>query len=73
VAIDEVESGGGGRAGRGAGTSLGREGLADLVPRSCRHASRFADGLRGAGYAILNDVVVNQVLVSFGEPEMPPR
>jgi glutamate/tyrosine decarboxylase-like PLP-dependent enzyme len=32
--------------------SLGREGLADLVERSCRHASRFADGLRGAGFAI---------------------
>jgi glutamate/tyrosine decarboxylase-like PLP-dependent enzyme len=50
--------------------SLGREGLADLVERSCRHASRFADGLRGAGCAILNDVVINQVLVSFGDPEM---
>ena len=30
--------------------SLGREGLADLVERTCRHASRFADGLRAAGY-----------------------
>jgi glutamate/tyrosine decarboxylase-like PLP-dependent enzyme len=50
--------------------SLGREGLADLVERSCRHASRFADGLRGAGCTILNDVVINQVLVSFGDPEM---
>jgi glutamate/tyrosine decarboxylase-like PLP-dependent enzyme len=50
--------------------SLGREGLADLVERSCRHASRFADGLRDAGYAILNDVVINQVLVSFGDPDM---
>jgi glutamate/tyrosine decarboxylase-like PLP-dependent enzyme len=50
--------------------SLGREGLADLVERTCRHASRFADGLRGAGFAILNDVVINQVLVSFGEPEV---
>jgi glutamate/tyrosine decarboxylase-like PLP-dependent enzyme len=50
--------------------SLGREGLADLVERSCRHASRFADGLRGAGCAILNDVVINQVLVSFGDSEM---
>jgi glutamate/tyrosine decarboxylase-like PLP-dependent enzyme len=50
--------------------SLGREGLADLVERSCRHASRFADGLRDAGFAILNDVVINQVLVSFGDPEM---
>ena len=50
--------------------SLGREGLADLVERSCRHASRFADGLRGGDCAILNDVVINQVLVSFGDPEM---
>jgi glutamate/tyrosine decarboxylase-like PLP-dependent enzyme len=50
--------------------SLGREGLADLVERSCRHASRFADGLRDAGFAILNDVIINQVLVSFGDPEM---
>jgi glutamate/tyrosine decarboxylase-like PLP-dependent enzyme len=49
--------------------SLGREGLADLVERSCRHASRFADELRSAGCTILNDVVLNQVLVSFGDPE----
>jgi glutamate/tyrosine decarboxylase-like PLP-dependent enzyme len=49
--------------------SLGGEGLADLVERSCRHASRFANGLRDAGYAILNDVVINQVLVSFGDSE----
>ena len=49
--------------------SLGREGLTDLIERSCRHASRFADGLRAAGCAILNDVVINQVLVSFGDPE----
>ena len=49
--------------------SLGREGLSDLVERSCRHASRFAEGLRDAGCAILNDVVINQVLVSFGDPE----
>jgi glutamate/tyrosine decarboxylase-like PLP-dependent enzyme len=53
--------------------SLGREGLADLVERTCRHASRFADGLRGAGHAILNDVVLNQVLVSFGDAETTRR
>lgn len=50
--------------------SLGRRGLADLIERTCRHARRFADGLREAGYEILNDVVINQVLVSFGEPEI---
>jgi glutamate/tyrosine decarboxylase-like PLP-dependent enzyme len=47
--------------------SLGRSGLAGLIERCCRHASRFADGLRAAGYEILNDVTLNQVLVSFGD------
>jgi glutamate/tyrosine decarboxylase-like PLP-dependent enzyme len=49
--------------------SLGREGLAALVERCCRHALRFAEGLAAAGYEILNDVRLNQVLVSFGSPE----
>ncbi len=52
---------------------LGREGVADLVERTCRHASRFAEGLRSAGYEVLNDVVLNQVLVSFGEPDVTRR
>ncbi len=47
--------------------SLGREGLADLIERTCRHAARFAAGLAAAGYEILNDVALNQVLVSFGD------
>lgn len=49
--------------------SLGRQGVVDLVERTCRHARRFAEGLASAGYRVLNDVVLNQVLVSFGEPE----
>jgi glutamate/tyrosine decarboxylase-like PLP-dependent enzyme len=49
--------------------SLGRQGLANLIERTCRHATRFAEGLRDAGYDILNDVVINQVLVSFGDAE----
>jgi glutamate/tyrosine decarboxylase-like PLP-dependent enzyme len=49
--------------------SLGRSGLADLVERNCRLAKRFADAFRDAGYAVLNDVVLNQVLVSFGDAE----
>jgi glutamate/tyrosine decarboxylase-like PLP-dependent enzyme len=53
--------------------ALGRSGLAELVERCCRHATRFADGLRQAGYQVLNDVVLNQVLVSFGEPERTRR
>jgi glutamate/tyrosine decarboxylase-like PLP-dependent enzyme len=47
--------------------ALGREGVADLVERTCRHARSFAAGLAVAGYEILNDVVLNQVLVSFGD------
>jgi len=53
--------------------SLGRSGLADLVERCCRHATRFADGLEAAGYTVLNDVVLNQVLVSFGDAETTNR
>ena len=49
--------------------SLGRSGLADLIERNCAYATRFADGFRKAGYEILNDVVLNQVLVSFGDEE----
>lgn len=49
--------------------SLGKQGLADLVERTCRHAARFAAGLHDAGYQILNDIVINQVLVSFGDAE----
>ena len=43
------------------------------MARTCRHAARFAEGLRAAGYAVLNDVVFNQVLVSFGDPAMTNR
>jgi len=49
--------------------SLGRTGLADLIERTCRYASRFSEGLSAAGYQVLNDVVINQVLVSFGDDE----
>ena len=49
--------------------SLGRSGLAELVDRCCGCAQRFAEGLAGAGFEVLNDVVLNQVLVSFGAPE----
>ena len=47
--------------------SLGWSGLADLIERTCRYAQHFAEGLHAAGYSILNDVVLNQVLVSFGD------
>jgi glutamate/tyrosine decarboxylase-like PLP-dependent enzyme len=50
--------------------SLGRSGLADLIERTCRYARRFADGLAAAGYPPLNEVTLNQVLVSFGDNEI---
>ena len=49
--------------------SLGKEGLADMIEQHCAYARQFATGLQKAGYEILNDVVLNQVLVSFGSPE----
>jgi glutamate/tyrosine decarboxylase-like PLP-dependent enzyme len=52
---------------------LGREGVADLVERCCRHARRFAEGLSAAGYEVLNEVVLNQVLVSFGDSDATHR
>jgi glutamate/tyrosine decarboxylase-like PLP-dependent enzyme len=53
--------------------SLGRGGLRDLFERTCRHATRFAQGLRRAGFEVLNEVVLNQVLVSFGPDERTRR
>ena len=53
--------------------SLGRSGVTDLVERCCRYASVFADGLREAGYEVLNDVQLNQVLVRFGDDETTRR
>jgi aromatic-L-amino-acid decarboxylase len=49
---------------------LGRKGLAEMIDRTCNMAVMFAEKLRSAGYDILNDVVLNQVLVSFGEPDL---
>ncbi|HKS58269.1 MAG TPA: pyridoxal-dependent decarboxylase [Steroidobacteraceae bacterium] len=53
--------------------SLGKHGLAELIERNCRHAQRFATELRKAGHHVLNDVVLNQVLVSFGPPDLTRR
>jgi glutamate/tyrosine decarboxylase-like PLP-dependent enzyme len=49
--------------------SLGRAGMAAIVERNSAQAHRFAEGLRSAGLKVLNDVVINQVLVSFGSAE----
>ncbi|NND70882.1 MAG: aspartate aminotransferase family protein [Rhodothermales bacterium] len=53
--------------------SLGRSGLAELVERNCAQAARFAAGLQSHGFKVLNDVVLNQVLVSFGESDRTKR
>lgn len=47
--------------------SLGRQGVAEMIDRCCSNARRFAVGLKAAGHDVLNDVVLNQVLVSFGD------
>ncbi len=53
--------------------SLGRRGVADLVEGCVAHARRLAEGLRAGGCRILNEVVLNQVLVSFGDAERTRR
>jgi glutamate/tyrosine decarboxylase-like PLP-dependent enzyme len=53
--------------------SLGRGGVGEMIERNCRQARLFADRLRAAGFSVLNDVVLNQVLVSFGSPEETRR
>ncbi len=53
--------------------SLGKKGLSELIERCCNHAKHFAEELSSAGYEILNEVVLNQVLVSFGEAEITNR
>ena len=50
--------------------SLGRSGVAGLVERCCDHARTFAELLGGQPHVdILNDVVLNQVLVRFGDDD----
>jgi glutamate/tyrosine decarboxylase-like PLP-dependent enzyme len=44
-----------------------------MIERNCRQAACFAEDLRAAGFAILNDVVLNQVVVSFGTDAQTQR
>jgi glutamate/tyrosine decarboxylase-like PLP-dependent enzyme len=47
---------------------LGATGVAELVDRCCRMARLFAEQLADVeGVEVVNDVVLNQVLVSFGD------
>ena len=49
--------------------TLGRSGVAELVDRCCSHARWLAEGLRGLGWEIHNEVVLNQVVASYRDPE----
>jgi len=53
--------------------SLGRSGIAEMIERNCAQARRFAEGLSAEGFEILNEVALNQVLVSFGDAEKTTR
>jgi len=52
---------------------LGRTGLAALVARNCRQARRIASALEAAGVEVLNEVVLNQVVVAFGNDAQTRR
>jgi glutamate/tyrosine decarboxylase-like PLP-dependent enzyme len=53
---------------------LGRSGVAELVTRTCALARRFADGMREVpGADVANEVVLNQVLVGFGDDARTDR
>jgi glutamate/tyrosine decarboxylase-like PLP-dependent enzyme len=53
--------------------TLGREGVGEMIERNCAQARRFAEKLSAAGHEILNDVVLNQVLVAFGDEAKTKR
>ena len=53
--------------------SLGRVGLAELVEGNCRQARQMAAELQREGVEVLNDVVLNQVVVAFGDDERTRR
>jgi len=69
--IRRVISARAGRRGVGSSPFSGPSGLEDLIERNCRHARRFAAGLTAGGCQILNEVVLNQVLVSLGAQKGP--
>ncbi len=53
--------------------TYGREGIAEMIERNCAQARRFASALSAAGFEILNEVVLNQVLVAFGDADRTTR
>lgn len=53
--------------------ALGRDGVGDMVARNCAQARRFGQGLSDAGFAVLNEVVLNQIVVAFGDEATTAR
>jgi glutamate/tyrosine decarboxylase-like PLP-dependent enzyme len=53
--------------------SLGKKGLTELIESCCANAVLFASELSAAGFKILNEVTLNQVLVLFGDAELTNR
>jgi glutamate/tyrosine decarboxylase-like PLP-dependent enzyme len=53
----------------GALRALGRDGVAELIDRHCRQAARLANGLKQAGFEVVNRVCLNQVLVRLPTDE----
>ncbi len=49
--------------------ALGRAGLAELIHQNCLQAKQMAEGLRAAGFEVLNEVGLNQVVVAFGNDQ----
>ncbi len=46
--------------------TLGKQGVTDLIEQNCRQAQMMAKLLSDAGFTVHNDVILNQVVVSFG-------
>ncbi len=53
--------------------TLGRSGVERMVQQACDAAIAIGDHLRDAGFTILNDVVLNQVLVLLDDPPTTER
>ena len=53
---------------------LGRDGIAAMVANHCALAKRFAARLAEApGVRVLNDVVLNQIIVRFGDDDVATK
>jgi glutamate/tyrosine decarboxylase-like PLP-dependent enzyme len=52
---------------------LGRSGLTELIDRHCDQAKWLAEQLALAGIEVLNEVVLNQVVVAFGDDDRTQR